>query len=223
VVEWAASGVRAVRLLAGLKPIQENKEGLRLSWSPAGDWIVYDRPEAAGEWGLYLVSGDGAQQRRLTAGRHPAWSPTRPEIAFEHLARLWLIDVDGSDLRPLTSEGKGDRWPSWSPDGETLVFESIRDGNGEIYRIRRDGTGLQRLTDDPAWDGRPAWRPCRILELDGTGPIDTAVNLVAALLAMTALTPGPRVQGHILGSSDADWHNRLGQYVGAGLPVAVTE
>jgi Periplasmic component of the Tol biopolymer transport system len=49
--------------------------------------------------------------------------------------------------------------PAWSPDGRRIAFQSKRDGNLEIYVINLDGTGLSRLTDHPAADGRPAWSP----------------------------------------------------------------
>jgi TolB protein len=38
-----------------------------------------------------------------------------------------------------------------------IVFTSNRDGNSEIYTINPDGTGLSRLTYDPAGDFSPVW------------------------------------------------------------------
>lgn len=145
-------------LITGLGGRQEYFDALRLSWSPTGEQIVYEMDEPSGKWGIYVMNRDGTQRRFLTRGRRPDWSPTRPEIAFDDEGVLWLIDADGTGRHALTSGGD-DQWPSWSPDGEVLIFESHRDGNGEIYRINRDGTGLMRLTDNPAWDGKPAWRP----------------------------------------------------------------
>ncbi len=150
---------QAETLISGLGGYEKHYDGLRLSWSPSGEQIVYELDDPSGEWGIYIMSRDGTQRQFLTRGRRPEWSPTRPEIAFDDEGALWLINADGSERRALTSGEGDDRWPSWSPDGETLVFESYRDGNGEIYRIGRDGTGLMRLTDNPAWDGKPAWRP----------------------------------------------------------------
>ncbi len=47
--------------------------------------------------------------------------------------------------------------PTWSPDGQWLAFATTRDGNGEIYRVRPDGTGPENLTRDPAEDSEPAY------------------------------------------------------------------
>lgn len=42
---------------------------------------------------------------------------------------------------------------------DRIVFQSDRDGNPEIYVMNADGSGLTRLTDDPANDLSPAWSP----------------------------------------------------------------
>ena len=49
--------------------------------------------------------------------------------------------------------------PSWSPDGGRIAFDSLRDGNGEIYVMNADGSGQTRLTDDPGFDGSASWSP----------------------------------------------------------------
>lgn len=41
----------------------------------------------------------------------------------------------------------------------TLVFQSDRSGDWDIYRIDADGSDLMRLTDDPAADQNPSWSP----------------------------------------------------------------
>ena len=38
-------------------------------------------------------------------------------------------------------------------------FESDRDGNGEIYVMNADGSGVTRLTRNTTFDGAPAWGP----------------------------------------------------------------
>jgi Tol biopolymer transport system component len=48
--------------------------------------------------------------------------------------------------------------PTVAPEGR-IAFTSDRDGNPEIYLMDADGTGIERLTDDPAQDLYPAWSP----------------------------------------------------------------
>ncbi len=40
-----------------------------------------------------------------------------------------------------------------------IVFASDRDGNNEIYVMNADGSGVTRLTNNPADEGDPAWSP----------------------------------------------------------------
>jgi hypothetical protein len=42
-----------------------------------------------------------------------------------------------------------------------IAYASVVDGNAEVYVINSDGSGTQRLTSNPAWDGEPAWSPDR--------------------------------------------------------------
>lgn len=74
---------------------------------------------------------------------------------------------------PITS-GDG-RSPTWSPDGLWLAFSTTRDGDAEIYRVRPDGTGPERLTADSAQDTGPAYAPdgrrlAFVTDRGGAGP-----------------------------------------------------
>ena len=50
-------------------------------------------------------------------------------------------------------------FPARSPDGSKVVFASDRDGNGEIYVMRADGSRPANLTRHEAWDTDPCWSP----------------------------------------------------------------
>ena len=71
---------------------------------------------------------------------------------------LFVSNADGSGEQKLT-EGYLDYNPVWSPDGQWIVFTSERNGSADLYRMRPDGSGLERLTDDPAYDDQATLSP----------------------------------------------------------------
>jgi len=89
----------------------------------------------------------------------------RAEIVF---ARVWpnagqiglfVADADGGNEHPLLGLGQIDYDPVWAPDGGSIVFTSDREGSADLFRVRPDGTGLERLTDSPAYDDQAAFSP----------------------------------------------------------------
>src|SRR6185503_9800143 len=66
---------------------------------------------------------------------------------------------DGSDERPLLPAAGVDYDATWSPDGATIVFTSDREGSPDLFRVKPDGSGLERLTDNPAYDDQAAFSP----------------------------------------------------------------
>lgn len=77
------------------------------------------------------------------------------KIAFERNAAIYTVNQDGTVLRNHASGSA----PSWSPDGSTIVFDSFRDGNYEIYKMNADGSNQVRLTNNPASDTSPHYSP----------------------------------------------------------------
>jgi len=61
---------------------------------------------------------------------------------------LWLMDADGRDTRQLTPTDALDFNPTFSADGEFVVFDSNRSGSSEIWRVRTNGKDIEQLTFD---------------------------------------------------------------------------
>lgn len=73
---------------------------------------------------------------------------------------IWLLHSRGA-ARPLETESAQGRTPSWSPDGEWLAFESNR-GSADpamhaAFIIKRDGTGVRRITPYEIDANHPVW------------------------------------------------------------------
>jgi TolB protein len=98
------------------------------------------------------------------------WSPDGERIAFRRItgstADIYLMNADGSGVRPLLVSPGTDQDPTWSPDGARIAFKSDQDGPSEragnhVWVMSVDGTGLRQLPpgDEGADDSAPAWGP----------------------------------------------------------------
>ncbi|OJJ94752.1 hypothetical protein ASPACDRAFT_48580 [Aspergillus aculeatus ATCC 16872] len=72
-------------------------------------------------------------------------------------SQLWIANADGTNATKLLGNQTHafDYHPSWSQDGQWIVFTSERRGAGQsdLYRVHPDGTGLEALvTTDSAED-----------------------------------------------------------------------
>jgi TolB protein len=69
------------------------------------------------------------------------------------------MNVDGTGQRRLTFNMGKVNSPSWSPDGEWILFNSDRMGNFDLYVMRPDGSDIHQLTINPADDYNGVWQP----------------------------------------------------------------
>jgi len=91
----------------------------------------------------------------------PDWSPLGDRVAYVANGQIWVApwEAKGFDAVGLTTRGPNAD-PDWSPDGQWIVFESWRDAaDHELYLMAADGSSQTRITDHPAQDYQPAWRP----------------------------------------------------------------
>ncbi|UCG12925.1 MAG: PD40 domain-containing protein [Deltaproteobacteria bacterium] len=82
---------------------------------------------------------------------------------------IWVMDVDGGNKVRLTQNGATNWAPSWHPDGNRIIFSSNMDDwhadiekfghNFELYLIKVDRTGLERITFNNVFDSFPMFSP----------------------------------------------------------------
>lgn len=136
------------------------------TWAPDSDHIAFASTRD-GNAGIYTMALSDRELVRLTPleawSQVPSWSPDGGAIAHVSGApeggwSLYLMGADGSARSPILSPVYPETPAAWSSDSSQLAV-IILDGDQELVRIYRDGSGFMRLTDNTADDWDPAWEP----------------------------------------------------------------
>jgi dipeptidyl aminopeptidase/acylaminoacyl peptidase len=72
---------------------------------------------------------------------------------------IWVMDVDGNDVRRMTTDPASDHSPFWSRDGESLYFLSTRSGSSQLWNISLAGGEARQVTDLPLDVSSPKLSP----------------------------------------------------------------
>lgn len=153
---------------SGARPVLQGTRFVsHAAWSPDGTRFVVAASTFTEEDDLFILGTDGSgltniapdPRPGIVSDRHPSWSPDGTRIAFQSnrsgITRLWVMDADGTDPRPVLGNEAGTQAsPAWSPDGELIAF--VVPGQG-IGLVRPDGSDSRVV---PAAGGAaPAWTP----------------------------------------------------------------
>ena len=142
-------------------------------WSPDAERIAIDsdwgggRPNG-GIWVIPSSDPDGVTQEealRLTSvpknadlDSEPQYSPDGATVVFTRFrapctSAILRVNADGTGVQRMTPWRLNASDPDWSPDGQSITFDSgdcfRRGSKSNIYVMRADGTGRERLTDHP--------------------------------------------------------------------------
>jgi tricorn protease len=94
-----------------------------------------------------LPAVDTSDTKMLT---QPAVSAER--IAFVYANDIWTSDLEGRNVRRLTSDAGAEMMPAFSPDGRLVAFSGQYDGNVDVYVVPAEGGIPKRLTWHPSAD-----------------------------------------------------------------------
>jgi len=148
------------------------------AFSPSGELVAYFSEADFYFVDLYLADGrTGERKRRLFkstfASNYETFRFINSSASFSPDGRyvavagkrgprdeILLIDVErnrrAGRIKPQID---GITTPSWSPDGERLVFTGYTGGISDLYIVDRDGGNLRQLTNDKYADFHPVWSP----------------------------------------------------------------
>ncbi len=161
---------------SGIEELKWLRPGI--SWAPDNNRIVF---AAKSGWQDVLHVVDVHRRKMIRTYKpgfegiwNPSWSPDGKYIVFtgmkETRGDLYLLNVETEEVKQITNDAFSDFEPTWSPDGRWIAFSSDRGepgatsetaiwqhdyGNSDIYLIRPDGAGLQRITSLPSAEFAP--------------------------------------------------------------------
>ena len=115
---------------------------------------------------LYRIPVSGGQAKRLTfEGRYNASASVAPDgnsVAMVHRAsdgyKIGLLRLDSGDFSVLSS-GRFDESPSFSPNGQMVLFATSRNGRQTLGAVSVDGQVEQSLTLEKSNVREPSWSP----------------------------------------------------------------
>ncbi len=133
------------------------------SWSPDGKTIVYTS-NRGGQPQLYLIPSQGGRSSRLTFdGDYNArgdFSPDGKSIVMVHANkgdyRIAIMDLRSRTVNVLTA-GKYDESPSFSANGDMILYSSKKGNRSVLSAVSADGRMQQSFTFDSGNVREPAW------------------------------------------------------------------
>jgi WD40 repeat protein len=145
------------------------------SWSPDGTQIAFTS-NRDGDLDIWVMNADASEQTNITSddpsnNDAPRWSPDGRWIANETDryggVSAELISPDGTRQAAIGSIQYTTWFDSWSPDGKSLLVDSNRGGDYDIYRYDITGTAplqwdlleAKIVSDDNAVEGPAIWSP----------------------------------------------------------------
>ena len=138
-----AAGIWLVTPQGG-EPRKTIDGGRNGNWSWNGKQLVFERG-----YEIWTANADGSDQRRVEgvptvdlflADRMPAFSPDASLIAFFQkdkvpIGDIWVIPAAGGQARRLTFDNTLGGTPSFTPDGQFIVFSSLRGGSRTLWKV----------------------------------------------------------------------------------------
>ncbi|MBN2115341.1 MAG: TolB family protein [Anaerolineales bacterium] len=144
----------------------DNKRHYYASLAPDGGSIVYSSYREDNVYEIYhLDLNDGSVDRltdKLGVLTGAEFSPDGKSIVFARgnasgKYQVMVMDRNGKDVGDIPQASGWD--PTWSPDGEQILFASGAEAGVQLFVVKRNGKDLHQVTDLPAIRGRSDWSP----------------------------------------------------------------
>ena len=140
------------------------------TWSPDGQTIAFAMSTTElFEYDIFFINADRNElPQPLKTGLLGItgsldWSPDGKSLLISagppNDKDIFKLDLSVNIITRLTYGGNNNS-PSFSPDGQYVAYNSLRNrGQADIYIIKADGTNERQLTSHPEPDWQPQWEP----------------------------------------------------------------
>lgn len=134
------------------------------SWTPDGSAFIFN-----GEGRIWRLPVSGGKPEAINTGSavynindhglspDGKWLAISDQSEADHHYRIYVLPIDGGTPRAIT--GPNSYWHGWSPDGKTISFVGLRNGDYDVYTIPAVGGEETRLTTAKGVDDGPAYSP----------------------------------------------------------------
>jgi TolB protein len=185
--------------LANIRQITSGGENAEAYWSADGKQLIFQSKHGdMGCDQIFTMDADGGNVKRVSNGEGRCTCsyffpdgkrvlyasthldgkacPPSPDYSKGYVWKLYAgyeiftARPDGSDVKRVTTNPGYDAEATIAPDGKTIVFTSLRDGDLDLYTMRADGSKVRRITKELGYDGgaffsrdgkRLVWRASR--------------------------------------------------------------
>jgi Tol biopolymer transport system component len=134
-----------------------------LAWSRDGAWVIFSSARA-GSFTLWRVAAAGGVPQPITTGTgedtEPAVSADGRTLIYTNTRTSWslmLLDPANGKQKELFAERETIGFPTFSPDGQGIVYFQPVDGNHHLFLVNADGGNRQQLTRGKGQEILPAW------------------------------------------------------------------
>lgn len=168
--------------LANVRQLTFGGQNAEAYFSSDGDELIFQSTRGDRECdAIYRMDADGSNVRQVSSGEGATTCsfiapddgaiiyasthlggldcPPKPDMSKGYVWPLYesydifRADPDGSNLVRLTETPGYDAEAVYSPQGDKIVFTSVRSGDLELFLMNPDGSGVEQLTDTPGYDG----------------------------------------------------------------------
>ena len=144
-----------------------NRRHFYPSLAPDGQSVLYASFREQNVYEIYdLDLNDGSVNRltnRIGVLTAPEVSPDGSSITFTRgnpttgTMQIMLMDRNGDNPGNIPQVFGWD--PTWSPDGNQILFASSGQGATQLFAVNRNGRGMRQVSNLPAIRGRSDWSP----------------------------------------------------------------